>query len=106
VSQSDRASVSAKLLYFHLLNDPDIVHAFYASREGGDLATEPLKLLMVGSDRTPVGVVPLYFGACKELPYAVVIIGLAEEEYPELLAGNVKLPEGWDHRVEVVRDGA
>lgn len=106
MSKPDRVSVAAELTHYHLLNDPDIVRAFYVTREGGDAALDPLKLLQVSRAATPVGVVPVYFGASKEVPYPVVVIELAEEEFAELLAGKMKLPDGWDHSAEVFRSAA
>ncbi|MBK9367072.1 MAG: hypothetical protein IPN01_12255 [Deltaproteobacteria bacterium] len=57
-------------------------------------------------DKTQFGVVFIYFGVCREVPSAMVIILLAEVKYPDLVAGTLKLPEGWQHLVDAVRDGA
>jgi hypothetical protein len=106
MAKADRESIAEELTYYHLLNDPDIVHAFYVTRAGGDAASEPLKLLQVSSEASTVGIVPIYFGASKEVPYPVVIILLSEVDYSDLLTGKLNLPDGWDCRVEVLRSAA
>ena len=106
MSRADRVSIARRLTSFHLHNDPDIVSAFYYTREAGDQDVEPLKLLQVSREASTVGVVPIYFGASKEVPYPVVIILLSEVDYSDLLTGKLNLPDGWDCQVEVLRSAA
>lgn len=106
MSKPDRVSIAQELLHYHLRNDPDILRAFYVAREGGDHAADPLRFLEVTTATSAVGVIPIYFGASKEVPYPVVIIDLAENEYMDWLAGKLPLPEGWDRLVEVFRSAA
>jgi hypothetical protein len=57
---------------------------------------EPVKLLEVNPATSRSGILPIAFIADPpEVPYASVVVEVTEEEYQQILAGTLKLPEGW-----------
>src|SRR5436309_3313913 len=72
------------------------------------LKTEPIKLLEVNENTFASGtVMPIPFGPIKEkgIPYSSVIIEVTPEEFQRIQTQELKLPEGWRHRVELPKPG-
>jgi BioD-like phosphotransacetylase family protein len=96
-----RHEIAQELVEYHVLAEDGIVHAFRYERSGGDRPDEPVKLLEVSRATVPAGIAPIYFGASRDVPLAVVIIEVTEEEFRELEIGGLALPDGWDERNEL-----
>ncbi len=96
-----RTDAARELVDYHVLVEDGIIAAFAYSRSGGDAGDDPVRLLEVSRATVPAGVIPVYFGPSKDIPYAVVIIELTEEEYRDLEAGSMELPAGWDDAEEL-----
>ena len=58
---------------------------------------EPVKLLYVNDETTADGVVPVFFAAHPKsgVFYPSVVIEVRPEEFEEILAGRLELPNGW-----------
>ncbi|HRX84663.1 MAG TPA: hypothetical protein P5572_06540 [Phycisphaerae bacterium] len=69
---------------------------------------EPVKLLEINADTPLNGIVPVYFGADPShgIAHASVVVEIAPEEFVELEAGRLKLPDGWVIAEEVRRASA
>jgi hypothetical protein len=58
--------------------------------------TEPIKLLEVNPETSPAGVLPIVFGAAPpQVPFPSVIVEVTEEEFEDIRAGRLSLPQGW-----------
>lgn len=74
------------------------------SAEGGETnPNEPIKLLEVNEDTIAAGVMPLHFGAfpSRGLDYPTVIIEITPEEFEQVKANQLKLPNGWQLGPEI-----
>jgi hypothetical protein len=59
-------------------------------------AREPVKLLEVNPATSPSGIFPIAFTADPPgVPYPSVVVEVTESEYEEIVAGKLRLPEGW-----------
>jgi hypothetical protein len=59
---------------------------------------EPIKFVEVNVNTIPSGVVPLRFGPvyASGLPFPSTIVEITPEEYQQLQAQTMRLPEGWN----------
>ena len=61
---------------------------------------EPIKLLEVNSNSAPLGIRPVFFGADSNIPFPSIVVDIAPEEYRDILAGKLPLPNGWKTSVK------
>lgn len=68
-----------------------------ASAEAEARPDEPIKLLEVNEDTVPSGIQPLHFGAsaASGITYPSVIVEVTPDEFKQIEAGMLILPDGW-----------
>ena len=101
-----REEIARELVGYHIVVEDEILCAFHYVQSGGDRADEPVKILEVSRATVPAGIAPVYFGATRDVPLPVVIIEITEEEYRDVEAGRLLLPDGWDEARELHRRAA
>ncbi|MFZ5480616.1 MAG: hypothetical protein ACOZNI_27885 [Myxococcota bacterium] len=80
--------------YHRLAEDSIVLIARYRSSEH-EPDSEPIRLLEVNADTPASGIVPVHFGPTRDTPYPIVVIEITPEEYRGLVAGELRLPDGW-----------
>ncbi len=97
MARQSKDQAARELAGAHYAVDPGIKAIFRltgpANRESDP--REPIKLLEVNSNAIPVGIRPLFFGADQWTPFPSVIVDVSPDEYKDLLAGKLTLPNGW-----------
>jgi hypothetical protein len=92
-AKSDAANTLAKK---HSWFDEDLLHVYRITKaDGEDGLNEPIKLLEVNVSTVPVGIVPIYFGPSGEIPFPRIIVEITPDEYQQLLARKLSLPDDW-----------
>jgi hypothetical protein len=83
-----------------------IVRVRNATQEGD--SAEPIKLLEVNDATIPSGILPVYFGPHESLGYTFpsIIIDVTPDEYDQLRACELTLPNGWEVGEEMARSDA
>ncbi len=96
---SDRENVAKWLAGKHYEIEPGITHIFKIldKPEIEMLPTAPIKLLEVNTDTPAAGIMPLHFGGVpgSPIPYPSVIVEITPEEFEQVKARELQLPEGW-----------
>ena len=99
--------VAKKLAYAHFDIEPGITKIFKLRErpEFESLATTPIKLLEVNTCSSSSGVMPLHFGPAPAsgIPYSSVIVEVTPDEYEQIRAKALNLPEGWEIGEEIPR---
>jgi hypothetical protein len=96
---SDKNEVAIRLAHAHYRIEPSVSQIFRVT--AGDAVEaqpdEPIKLLEVNAATIPSGIAPLYFEPLPHggIDYPTVIIEVTPEEYEQLRAGRLKLPNAW-----------
>ena len=91
--------VAKRLAEAHLAVEPGIVRVVRL-RVHDDLEQdpeEPVKLLEVNEDTFAAGVRPLFFppSAAHGIPYPAVIVEVTPDEFEQIEAGDLMLPNDW-----------
>ena len=79
-----------------------VIAVYHYESSRGEEEGEPVKLLEVSNETVPAGVLPIYLRPRTDIDLAVVLIELTAEEFQALELGELELPNGWDHRVELL----
>ena len=88
--------VAQRLADAHYILEEGISEIYrITSPNGEDGQYEPIKLLEVNRNTVPMGVVPVYFGPGRNIPYPSIIMDLTPEEFAELTNGKITLPNDW-----------
>ena len=102
----DKMKAAEKLAQIHYESEStSAVYCYSASIAVENEADEPIKLLEVDEDTLPSGIVPLRFGPLPErgITYSSTIIEVTSEEYRQIEAGKLELPQGWEKRQHIRR---
>ena len=102
---SSRDEVAQEFAEYHAVGEAGRFIVYRYCRVNGDLPDEPIKLLEVSNEAVPAGVLPIYFGASKGVPYPIVRVELTLLEFAALEGGELELPAGWDDRQLLVEGG-
>jgi hypothetical protein len=90
---------AVKLAHIHYEVEEGMIHIFRltGSPEAEISPTEPIKLLEVNESTVPYGILPLHFGPLRAagIHYPSVIVEVTPEEYKQIQAEELKLPNGW-----------
>jgi len=96
---TEKIQAARALAERHYLVEPGLTHVFRVrSSEERELAgSEPIKVLEVNEDTVPAGILPVHFGPTLAIgvPFSSIIIEITPDEYEQLLASKLKLPNGW-----------
>src|SRR5579862_407875 len=88
--------------YFYLVDEGTVCVFHLVSPTESD--SDPFKLLEINRNAVETGrIMPLGFDASPERgdPYPYVIVQVTPEEYQQILAGKLKLPDGWQVGEEI-----
>lgn len=69
---------------------------FYPDPEGKEM-----RLLELVENTPRVGVRPFGFAPTTRIPYRVVLVDIAPDEYPKVEDRTLPLPDGWDQNAAV-----
>ncbi len=77
--------------------DEDALALYRIVAEDEDAPDEPLKLLKISADTPPMGILPLHFPAkvSRGMDFAFELAVVTPEEFDDMKAGRLSLPEGW-----------
>lgn len=69
---------------------------------------EPIKLLEVNKNTTPVGVMSIQFAPSPEngITYPIAIIEVTPDEYEQIKQNKLPLPPGWINQEPIPKPGA
>ena len=95
-----RLDDAVELAMRHYAIEPSITKIVHYSGDG-----EAIKLLIVNEYATAEGVVPLHFVTVPDngIPFPVVIIEVTPEEFQQIEARILRLPDGWNSPQELPR---
>jgi hypothetical protein len=92
----DKDEVAKLLASAHREIDPTINRIIRLKARCEDESGEPVKLLEVNPATSPSGIIPIAFSPDPpQVPYPSVVVEVTEEEYEQIRAGHLTLPEGW-----------
>ena len=95
----DKNEVAKLLAQCHYRTDSTLVQVVRLMCDDAteDRPDEPIKLLEVNEATVASGIVPLQFDAHPEsgIDYSSVIVEVTPEEYDEIEAGRLELPNDW-----------
>lgn len=65
---------------------------------------EPVKLLEINKETPRNGIVPVFFGAdpAHGIQHSCIIVEIAPDEFEDLRAGRLELPDGWTIAEEIL----
>lgn len=95
---AEKADVAKRIASSHRQLEPEIAHIFRLEAPGKELdPKEPIKLLEINPNTVASGILPIGFSPHPPsgVPYPTVIVEIHTSEWPQLQAGQLKLPEGW-----------
>lgn len=85
----------------HSRLEPSVQRIVRLVSETEDAPDEPIKLLELNAQTVSSGIVPVFFGPSRDVPYSSVIVEVTESEYQQVEAQKLKLPSGW-HPADVL----
>lgn len=93
----DKDAAAQSLAEAHFRIEPGILQIFKLreSPEREKLETTPIKLLEVNANTSSSGILPLYFGPARGVPYPSVIVEITPEEFNLIGQQQLSLPDGW-----------
>ncbi|HLJ12414.1 MAG TPA: hypothetical protein VKU82_14565 [Planctomycetaceae bacterium] len=97
MTAKDQAAV--RLAHLHYATEPALVQVYRLRSEPAveEPESEPVKLLEINPDTFPFGIMPLAFDAhpASGILFPSVIIEITPDEFQEIQAGNLQLPNHW-----------
>ena len=94
--QSRRLRVATELAHRHFDLVQGVEQIFLLKKTGTESSsTEPIKLLEVNRETVACGIMPVYFGPSREVPYPLVVLDVTPREFNRLRKGKLTLPDGW-----------
>lgn len=104
---ADKRQTARLLAESHYRTDQSIVRivTVMAGPEAEARPSEPVKLLEVNEATVPLGIRPLGFSAQPEggIDFPSVIVEVTPDEFQEIRAGRLPLPNGWRLGEEIPR---
>jgi len=96
IAVPDKSQAARTLADWNRSIDPAITRIFRIVSEREADEREILKMLYVNPETSPSGIVPLVFSADPpSIPFPFVRIDVTEEEFEDLQAGRLVLPDNW-----------
>lgn len=104
-SRPSKNTVAVELARRHFELEDGLSHIFRlkTQKDSSVAGATPIALLEVNENSVPTGIMPVYFGVTKAVPYPTVIIEITPEEFEQLESGDLKLPTGWRIAEELSR---
>jgi AMMECR1 domain-containing protein len=97
INLPSKDSAAAKLANSHFDIESGMLRIFRLIGPEESNPTEPIKLLEVNKNTIAVGIDPLYFGSHSGsgIFYPSVIVEITPDEFEQLMAGKLRLPDDW-----------
>lgn len=87
--------VARHLAERHSQVEESIVKVVRLNSKEENAIAEPIKLLEINLDAISMGIMPVFFGTSKDIPYATVVVEVTKDEYTDIMSGRLKLPDDW-----------
>lgn len=91
-----KSDAARRLIQSHFEIEPGLKLVMRIIAREENARTEPIKLLEINENTFPTGSVePFLFGAAGDIHFNVSIAEVTEEEFEQVLAKKIPLPNGW-----------
>jgi hypothetical protein len=102
--RSKRTRIAEDLAHQHFDLDQGVEHIFLLKKARSESGNhEPIKLLEVNRETVECGIMPVYFGPSRGIPYPLVVVDVSPREFSRLRDGRLTLPDGWKIARELTR---